>query len=198
MRLAARGRAGAIAGEAGGRRRRAAPHRQARNADVRAAGSVPANGYRTTIRVVGDVEGRAAYRMERSNETVVAAGCLVAHPALVAMLDALVVPPGVEVTLRVSAATGEATALWDEQAGVVEGLPSHVATGPTASLTEVIAGHRLRVSAPSFFQSGPAAAELLIERVHRRRSRAGQCPARARCLCRCRACSQSRRHGRQS
>jgi 23S rRNA (uracil1939-C5)-methyltransferase len=135
------------------------------SADVRAAGSVPATGYRTTIRVVGDADGRASYRMERSNETVAAAGCLVAHPALVAMLDSLVVPPAVELTLRVSAATGEATALWEEQAGVVQGLPSHVATGPTASLTEVIAGHRLRVSAPSFFQSGPAAAELLIERV---------------------------------
>src|SRR4051794_22692497 len=102
------------------------------DAVVRAAGSVPAGGYRTTIRVVGDATGRAAYRMERSNDTVAAAGCLVAHPALVEMLDALLVPPGVELTLRVSAATGEATALWDEQAGVVEGLPAHVATGPTA------------------------------------------------------------------
>jgi 23S rRNA (uracil1939-C5)-methyltransferase len=136
-------------------------------ADVRAAGSVPAAGYRTTIRVVGDDDGRASYRMDRSNDTVLASGCLVAHPALVDMLDALVVPPGVEVTLRVSAATGEATALWDDTAGAVEGLPSHVATGPAATLTEVVAGHRFRVSAPSFFQSGPAAAELLIDRVMR-------------------------------
>jgi 23S rRNA (uracil1939-C5)-methyltransferase len=136
-------------------------------ADVRAAGSVPAAGYRTTIRVVGDDDGRASYRMDRSNDTVLASGCLVAHPALVDMLDALVVPPGVEVTLRVSAATGEATALWDDTAGAVEGLPSHVATGPAAALTEVVAGHRFRVSAPSFFQSGPAAAELLIDRVMR-------------------------------
>lgn len=135
--------------------------------DVRAVGSVPGGGYRTTIRVVGDADGRAAYRMERSNDTVVAAGCLVAHPALVEMLDALIVPPGVEVTLRVSAATGEATALWDGDAGIVQGLPDHVATGPRASLTEVVAGHRLRVSAPSFFQSGPAAAGLLVQRVMR-------------------------------
>lgn len=133
--------------------------------EVRAAGSVPATGYRTTIRVVGDADGRPAYRMERSNDTVSAAGCLVAHPRLVEILDAIVVPPGVEVTLRVSAATGEATSLWDATAGSVSGLPPDVATGPTATLTEVITGHRLRVSAPSFFQSGPAAAELLVERV---------------------------------
>lgn len=135
------------------------------DADVRAAGSVPAGGYRTTIRVVGDADCRPSYRMERSNDVVPAAGCLVAHPALVQMLDTIVVPAGVEVTLRVSAATGEATALWDPTAGTVDGLPSHVATGPSAALTEVVAGHRLRVSAPSFFQSGPAAAELLVDRV---------------------------------
>src|SRR5688572_8823562 len=34
------------------------------DADVRAAGSVPAYGYRTTIRVVGDGECRPAFRME--------------------------------------------------------------------------------------------------------------------------------------
>jgi 23S rRNA (uracil1939-C5)-methyltransferase len=135
------------------------------DAVVRAGGSVPARGYRTTIRVVGDAEGRAAYRKERSNDTVSASGCLVAHPRLVEILDSIVVSPGIEVTLRVSASTGEVTALWDAGSGAVSGLPSDVATGPQATLTEVIAGHPLRVSAPSFFQSGSAAAELLVERV---------------------------------
>ena len=134
-------------------------------ADVRAAGSVPATGYRTTIRVVGNADGRAAYRRERTNDTVPASGCLVAHPRLVELIDAIVVPPGVEVTLRVSAATGEMTTLWDASAGTVSGLPPDVATGPNATLTEVVAGHSFRVSAASFFQSGPAAAELLVERV---------------------------------
>ena len=136
-----------------------------RDAHVRAAGTVPANAYRTTIRVVGDSERRAAFRIERSTDTVPASGCLVAHPALVDMLDRLVVPTGVEMTLRVSAATGEATALWDRTEGNVEGLPPYVATGPAAALTEVVARHPLRVSAGSFFQSGPAAAELLVDRV---------------------------------
>ena len=40
------------------------------------------------------------------------------------MLDRLVVPPGVEVTLRVSAATGEATALWDPDGGRGRGTPA--------------------------------------------------------------------------
>jgi 23S rRNA (uracil1939-C5)-methyltransferase len=135
------------------------------HADVRAAGSVPTTGYRTTVRVIGGGDGRAAYRKERSNDTVPGSGCLVAHPRLVELIDAIVLPPGLEVTLRVSAATGELTALWDANAGAVSGLQSDVATGPEATLTEVIAGHPLRVSAPSFFQSGPAAAELLVERV---------------------------------
>ncbi|HZB42580.1 MAG TPA: hypothetical protein VE487_16535 [Ilumatobacter sp.] len=135
------------------------------DARVRPGGSVPTGGYRTTIRVIGDAHGRAAFRMERSTDTVAASGCIVAHPTLVDMLDRLRVPTGVELTLRVSEATGEATALWDPEAGAVEGLPPHVATGPSAALTEVVAGHPLRVSAGSFFQSGPAAAELLVQRV---------------------------------
>jgi 23S rRNA (uracil1939-C5)-methyltransferase len=134
-------------------------------ARVRAAGSVPAGGYRTTIRVVGDAEDRAAFRMERSTATVPASGCLVAHPALVDMLERLVVPSGVEVTLRISAATGEVTALWDPNAGAIDGLPAHAGTGPAAVLSEVVCGHRLRVSAESFFQSGPVAAELLVAQV---------------------------------
>jgi 23S rRNA (uracil1939-C5)-methyltransferase len=133
------------------------------DAAVRAAGSVPAWAYRTTIRVVGDADRRPAYRMERSNATVAAAGCLVAHPALVEMLDDLVVPTELEVTLRVSNATGEATALWDASGGEVEGLPAHVAIGPDAVLHERVAGHAFRVSSASFFQSGPAAAELLVD-----------------------------------
>jgi 23S rRNA (uracil1939-C5)-methyltransferase len=132
---------------------------------VRAGGAVPPRAYRTTIRVVGDRDRRAAFRMERSTNTVAASGCLVAHSALVELVNRIAVPSGVDVTLRVSAATGEATAQWDRAAGAIEGLPPHVATGPAAALTEVVAGHRLRVSAGSFFQSGPAAAELLVERV---------------------------------
>jgi 23S rRNA (uracil1939-C5)-methyltransferase len=137
------------------------------DAEVVAGGTVPARGYRTTIRVVGDDRRQPAFRMERSNATVPAERCLVAHPALVDLLEGLVVPTGLEVALRVSAATGEATASWDRRRGEVAGLAPHVAIGPRAALHEEVAGHRFRVSAGSFFQSGPAAAELLVGAVRR-------------------------------
>ena len=117
------------------------------DADVRIGGSVPSQGYRTTVRVVGDAEGRAAYRRERSHDTVPAAGCLVAHPGLQPQLEHPV-EPGHEVTIRVAAATG-------------------AVTRGSGALTERIAGVDLQVSAGAFFQSGPAAAELLVDAVRR-------------------------------
>lgn len=135
--------------------------------EVRTGGSVPEWGYRTTIRVVGGPDGVPAYRAERSNDPVPALGCLVAHPSLVELLDRVRIAPGVEVALRVSAATGEMTALWDGGPGDVTGLPDAVGVGRSAVVLEVVGGHRFRVSAESFFQSGPAAAELLVGTVRR-------------------------------
>jgi 23S rRNA (uracil1939-C5)-methyltransferase len=129
--------------------------------------AVPATGYRTTVRVVGADDGRAAYRQDRSNDTVPASGCLVAHPRLLPVIDAIRLTPDLEVSLRVSAASGEMTARWDRRRGDVIGLPDTVAFGPSAMLHEEVAGHRFRVSAASFFQSGPAAAELLVDAVRR-------------------------------
>jgi 23S rRNA (uracil1939-C5)-methyltransferase len=134
---------------------------------VTAGGSVPEWAYRTTIRVVGDAEGHASYRAERSNEPVLASGCLVAHPALAELLDDQRITPGLEVTLRVSVASGEMTAHWDRAAGEVSGLPEQVATGRDAAVFELVGGHQFKVSAASFFQSGPAAAELLVDAVKR-------------------------------
>lgn len=129
--------------------------------------SVPDRGYRTTMRVVGGPNGRASLRSERSHETVELTDCLVAHPLLRDLLPQLEVPDGVEVTVRVSDATGEVTGLWDERRGHVDGWPVGAATGDGASVVERVAGHDLRVSAGSFFQSGPAAAELLVDAVGR-------------------------------
>lgn len=137
------------------------------DAEVRIGASVPAEGYRTTVRVVGDDLGRAAFRRDRSHDTVPAAGCIVAHPNLLPLLDAIEVTPGLEVTLRTSAATGALTARWDPSKGSVAGLPADAGVGADAMLVEEVAGHRLRVSAGSFFQSGPAAAELLVHAVRR-------------------------------
>ena len=44
-------------------------------------------------------------------------------------------------------------------------VPADVGIGPGAAVHEVVAGQTLRVSAASFFQSGPDAAELLVAAV---------------------------------
>ncbi|MEY2958062.1 MAG: hypothetical protein RLZZ01_630 [Actinomycetota bacterium] len=137
------------------------------NAAVVVGAAVPADGHRTTIRVVGDGEGRPAFRRERSNEVVTAAGCLVAHPNLRTLLAEVRIEPGLEVSLRTSVATGESTAWWDHSKGSVVGLDPAVASGPAAVLHETVSGRRFVVSAASFFQSGPAAAELLVDAVRR-------------------------------
>lgn len=137
------------------------------DAVIRPGAAVPDVGYRTTVRVVGGVDGAAAYRLDRSHATISAAGCLVAHPGLVDLIGEIAIPEGLEVSLRVSAATGERTARWDRRRGDVEGLPADVGVGPGATIHEDVAGHRFRVSAGSFFQSGPAAAELLVAAVRR-------------------------------
>ncbi len=137
------------------------------DADLRPGSSVPDRGYRTTVRVVGDAHGRAAFRIDRSHDTVRAADCLIAHPSLLPVLDAVRLTPELELTLRCSVATGEMTARWDTVHGDVTGLPVAVRVGPSARLSEQIGEHRLRVSAGSFFQSGPAAAELLIDAAKR-------------------------------
>ncbi|MEY2975262.1 MAG: hypothetical protein RIR49_1682 [Actinomycetota bacterium] len=134
---------------------------------VTPGGSVPAHGYRTTLRVVGDDAGRPAFRRAAGHDTVDASPCEVAHPHLAATLAGIRIAPGVEVQLRCSAATAEVTARWDRRAGRVDGLADTVGTGAEATIHEDVAGHRFRVSAASFFQSGPAAATLLVETVRR-------------------------------
>lgn len=123
--------------------------------------------YRTTVRVVGDTNRRASYRMERSHRTVIADGCIIAHPMLQRLLASMELTPHLEATFRVSVATGEMTAWWETDRGQVVGLPDDVAVGQWALLHEDVAGHRFRVSARSFFQSGPAAAAVLVESVKR-------------------------------
>lgn len=137
------------------------------DADVRIGAAVPDRAYRTTIRVVGDHEGRPAFRRERSHDTVAIETCLVAHPRLIELAELARLTPGLEATFRVSGATSRATARWDAGKGEVTGLPDWVATGPRAAIDEEVSGHRFRVSAGSFFQSGPQAAELLIDAVRR-------------------------------
>ncbi len=140
-------------------------------------------GYRTTIRLVGMPGGGVGFREERSDEVVPIDHCQVAHQNLSAVLRDVNVSAGVELTLRTSVSTDGVTARWtrpeDRQrrgekrrsnapAGQsVSGLPADVHIGDRAFIVERVAGRNLQVSAPSFFQSGPAAAELLVDAVGR-------------------------------
>ena len=166
---------------------------------VREGPAVPGTGYRTTVRAQVDPGGRLALRRHHSHDLVAVPGCLVAHPAVVEVLDAGRFPPGAAVTVRVGARTGERLVVVDEQgrkrgtearvedadggataapaaAGVDAGdvvVPAgtrvvtgaELAAGRRAWLHEEVAGVRWRVSARSFFQSGPEAAEALVEVV---------------------------------
>lgn len=134
---------------------------------VTLGGGVDPTGYRTTIRVAGTADGTAGFRAEHSHDVIAAPDCLVAHPTLAALLPSLRLDPGVEPTLRVSVATGDLAARWDTSVGKVHGLPHATLVGSRAALHEDVAGHRLRVSIRSFFQSGPQGAELLVETVRR-------------------------------
>lgn len=137
------------------------------DADIREGQSVGHEGYRTTVRVIGDASGVPSFRRERSHDTVGAHPCLVSHPRLQPLLSSARLTPGLEVVLRVSVASDEATASWNPKRGDVSGLPDHVATGPEAFLTEMVSGHSFRVSSRSFFQSGQEAAQLLVNSVGR-------------------------------
>ena len=92
--------------------------------------------------------------------------CPIAESKLSRLLAVIQADEGAELTLRTSVATGAVTAIWDKRfRKAIRGVPSEVHIGERAWLTERIAGHDLRVSAGSFFQSGAQAAELLVAAV---------------------------------
>lgn len=135
------------------------------DAVVHLGGAVDPWAYRTGMRLAVGPDGRTGLRAAASHRVVPLHACLVAHPSLAELLPQLRVRGAEEISLRVSDATGEATAWSAEPAVRFQGLPAHVGVGPQAVLHEVVAGARLRVSAASFFQSGPAAAALLVRTV---------------------------------
>ena len=112
-----------------------------------------------------------------SDDLVAVPGCLVADPLVAEILAAGRFPPGADVTVRVGARTGARMVVidggdhgvFDEPVVVPEGVRvvtgAELAAGKRAWLHEEVAGVRLRVSARSFFQSGPEAAEALVATV---------------------------------
>jgi 23S rRNA (uracil1939-C5)-methyltransferase len=131
---------------------------------VELGGSVPPWAYRTTLRLAtGD--HRLGLRSRHSHDVVELDACPVSHPLLQDLLAHVHTRGSGEVSLRVGAATGERSA-WVVDGDVeLLGLPTDVGVGPTAQIHEIVAGNSLRISAASFFQSGPAAAELLVAAV---------------------------------
>lgn len=133
---------------------------------VVAGGAVSPFGYRTTIRVVGGPDGTLGFREQASDRVVPVTSCPVAESKLSRLLAVIEVDEGAELTLRTSVATGAITAIWDKRyKKSIRGIPPEVHIGERAWLTERVAGHDLRVSAGSFFQSGAQAAELLVAAV---------------------------------
>lgn len=118
--------------------------------------------WRTTIRA-GVEDGRAALRRARSHQLVPIGGCLIAHPLLAPLLDGPRYRGATTVVLRVGARTGER---------LVRGVPAPATAGfdlpadvDHRHFHEEAAGARWRVSAASFFQSRPDAADALGELV---------------------------------
>lgn len=133
---------------------------------VRRGAAVSPFGYRTTIRVVGGPNGSVGYRAQSSNDVVEVTSCPIADSTLSRLLPMIEADPGAELTLRTSVASGAVTAIWDKKyRKSIRGVPSTVHIGERAWLSERVAGHELRVSAGSFFQSGVQAAELLVAAV---------------------------------
>lgn len=134
------------------------------------AGTVDPVGYRTTVRVAVD-RGRAGFRRAQSHDVVLTPGCEVAHPLVRQVLDEGRFPDADEVVVRASVADGDVVTVVTPRAGrasVPRGRVfgrDHIDAGSMGDVVEEVAGRRFRVSANSFFQSGPAAAELLVDRV---------------------------------
>jgi 23S rRNA (uracil1939-C5)-methyltransferase len=136
------------------------------DSEVTIGGAVPPTRYRTTLRLATATAtaagGRLGLRSARSHDVVALDECPVADDALADLVRSARSTHG-EVQARVSAATG-ARSLWAIDGGTVYG-PDDVLIGPEAALVERVGDVDLSVSAASFFQSGPSAAALLVQRV---------------------------------
>ena len=131
---------------------------------VELGGSVPPWAYRTTLRLATG-EHRLGLRSRHSHDVVELDACPVSHPLL---QDLLAVDSHPWETVR--SACESARPLVNDRHGSSTAMSScsaatDVGVGPAARCTRSWPGSSLRVSAASFFQSGPAAAELLVTAV---------------------------------
>lgn len=137
---------------------------------VRAGPPVPAERSRNSLRLAVQ-DGRLGLRGRGTHDVVPVDDCLVVVPRLAELLVPGVVDPGQagELTLRVADGTGERLILAEPTAEGVE-APEDVSVigadelvaGRRRWFFAEVAGHRLRVSASSFFQTRGAGAEALV------------------------------------
>ncbi|MGI9622046.1 MAG: class I SAM-dependent RNA methyltransferase [Acidimicrobiales bacterium] len=138
--------------------------------DLIFGGGVSPAGYRTTVRA-GVVDGRAGFREHRSHELVATPGCIVAHPTLRELMAEGRFPDATGVFMRVGHDPEDCVAVVDPARsgsstprGRLVGREEVPATD-LAAVEERVRNRSFRVSANSFFQSGPAAADLLVGTV---------------------------------
>lgn len=115
-----------------------------------------AEGYRTTLRLAVDADGRPALHRAASRDLVAVDACLVAHPLLADLVATGRWPGARTVTLRCGARTGET---------LVTVSPSRAGGSTGEFFHEIAAGRRWRISAASFFQARPDGADVLAETV---------------------------------
>lgn len=136
---------------------------------MRPAGDL--EGYRTTVRFARS-GASVGLRRAASDEVVPIDRCLVAHPLVDEVIAELDPGEADELTVRVGAGTGERLVLASPSAAGVtaaEGVlvvgDDELRAGRRAWIHEEVAGRRWRISARSFFQSGPVAAAALVDAV---------------------------------
>ncbi len=137
--------------------------------DIVAGPALPATGYRTTVRAAV-VDGRAAYRLRASHDTITIERCPIADPLVEELLVEGRFGSATEVVVRAGANTGERLVVVDP---TVDGVlvPDDVkvvgvdelAAGARPHYHEELAGLRLQISARSFFQCRPDGARALAE-----------------------------------
>ncbi|UDY35661.1 class I SAM-dependent RNA methyltransferase [Dermatobacter hominis] len=146
---------------------------------VTAGEALPPWRYRTTVRCAVDGD-RLAFHERRSDALLAVGDCPVAHELVAEVIRDGRFPGAEEVTVRAGARTGERLAVVSPSVGggdeagpavVPEGVRvvgvDELRAGRRAWFHEEVAGHRFRISAQSFFQSGPEGAEALVAAVRR-------------------------------
>jgi 23S rRNA (uracil1939-C5)-methyltransferase len=128
----------------------------------------PVTGYRTTVHLAVSGDGRPAYHRRHETAPLPVDSCLVAHPWIDGMLGSLRLPGQSGATVRVGVAGGERIVVVPHRVRSTPTVPAGVEVvgpGAHAHVHEDAGGRRWRISARSFFQPGPAAAEALANAV---------------------------------